>query len=103
MVVIVDVIFGLSFAPGEIVSFEFHAFADGEGRNADTAEAEVIGAVVMTRFWVGIGANGEIIFFRELLDGGIESGALGTTDFHFFGNANWAESVVVQIEDGLDG
>ncbi len=42
VVVVGDVVLGLFFAPGEVVSTIFHAFADREGGNAHARKAEMV-------------------------------------------------------------
>src|SRR5450755_4450357 len=94
----VDVVSRLRAAPGLIMAFEFQTFADGKRRDAHAREAEMIGAVVMSRFGLGVGANGQTEFFSGLLYRGVERGALRAGDFYFLGIANGGDRVVVQIE-----
>ena len=49
----------------------------GKRRDADLAEAEMIGAVVMALLRLGIGCNRQIHRFGDLLGGRIERRALG--------------------------
>src|SRR5207253_5034140 len=63
VVAVVDVVFGLSFAPGGVVPFEFEALADGEGRDADVGQAEMIGAIIVAGFGARVGSNGEAEVF----------------------------------------
>src|SRR5882762_3476022 len=84
MIVMIDIILRLRFAPGSVVALEFQPFVDGERRNSDAGQAEMIRAVVMSRLRPRVGADGEAKFFRGSLHHRIERGALGPTHFRLF-------------------
>ena len=63
----------------------------------------MIGAVIVAGFGAGIGADRQLEFLRGFFHGGIESGALRAAHFHFFGNADGRQVVIVQIENRLGG
>src|SRR5712672_2670546 len=42
MIMMIDIILRLRFAPGSIMAFEFQPFVDGERRNAHAGQAEMI-------------------------------------------------------------
>ena len=63
MVVVLNVVLILGESPGFVVTFEFDPLVDGKGGNADTRQAEVVGAVVVAGFGMSIGTNGEVKFF----------------------------------------
>src|SRR6266853_1618388 len=81
MVVLVGVLLGLLHAPIGAVAFVLHAFVDGERRNTYAREAEVVRAIEVSSFRMGVGANSETKFFRHGFNRRIESCALGAGDF----------------------
>src|SRR5258705_10153548 len=103
VVVVLDVIFGLRFAPSQVVAFEFQAFADGKSRDADAAKAEMVGTVVVARFRMRVGLDCQLEIFGDLFDFWIKRSAFRTADFHFFGNTDGRERIVIQIDNRLYG
>src|SRR5271163_2640718 len=93
----------LGNAPGFIVTLELHAFVDGEGRNADARETEVVGAVVMSCFGTGVGTKLKAKVLRGSLNCGIERGALGARDLDFLGGAERHDVIEVKVEGNFAG
>src|SRR5882724_1811147 len=85
------------------MAFELEAFADRESRNADAAQAEVVGAVIVPRLWMRVGLYGEVELFSDFFHFRIKRRSLRAADFHFFGNTDGRKRVVIQINDRLRG
>src|SRR5258705_7728632 len=47
VIVMIDIILRLRFAPSSVVAFEFQPFVDRERRNAHAGETEVVSAVII--------------------------------------------------------
>jgi len=87
MVVMGSVIFVLRQAPGLVVAFELYSFVNRKGRNSYAREAEVIGAVIVSGFGMGVRTDFETEILRRRLYGGIKRCSLGPGNLHFFGCA----------------
>src|SRR5712691_4158567 len=59
VIAMIDVIFRLRLAPRGVVALILQSFADGKRRNAHARQAEMIRAVVMSRFRMGVRPNRE--------------------------------------------
>src|SRR5450631_2085 len=94
----IDVVFGLGFAPSFVMAFEFQALGNRKRRNADAGETKMVRTIVVAGFGMGIGADGLIEKFGHGLDDRIEGGALCARDFDFFRFANRGQPIVIQIE-----
>ena len=79
------------------------AFVDGERRHAGAREAEVVGAVVMSRAGLRVGHDLEAEVLGGAFDRGIERGALSARNVHFFGHAQRRNVIVVQVEGDFLG
>src|SRR5882762_2308671 len=95
MIVMIDIVLRLRFAPGSVVALEFQTFVDGERRNADAGQAEMIRTVVMSRLRPRVGADRETKFVCGALHHGIKSGALGPAHFRFFRITDGRKAVVI--------
>ena len=78
VVVLLVVFVVLLQAPGFVMALILQAFVDGERRNPDAGETEVIGTIVVTGFRMSIRTNSEAEIFRRGLYGAVERRALGT-------------------------
>ena len=104
VVTVGDVVVLFGEAPGGVVAFVERACADGEGGHSGAGHGEVVGAVVVAGFGVGVGDDGEVEAVGGGLDGGIEAGALGAGDGGFEGlTAEGLDVVVVEVEGDLAG
>ena len=101
VVTVLDVVLRLRLPPRDVVVFVFHAFVDGERGNADAAEAEMVGAVIVAGFGSRVRPNRQIELLRGFFHRRIEGGSLRADDFHFLGNTDGRQIVIVQIENRL--
>ena len=103
VIVVVGEVLVLLLAPGVIVAFVEVAGFDGEGRDADAGEREVVGAVVAAGGGFGVRDDGEVEALRRGLDCWKECRPLRSVDIHLEGGADGEEHVVVDIEGDLAG
>ena len=76
VIVLLGVFVRLLHSPRRIVAFVLHAFIDRKRGNAHTGQAEVIGAIVVSRLGMRIGTNRQTKFLGQRLHRGIKSCAL---------------------------
>src|SRR5208283_1882744 len=93
-----DEFLGLVQTPLGSVALVLDALVDGERRHSGAREAEVVGAVIMSRAGLRIGHDLEAEVLRGAFDCGIKRGALSACDVDFFRHAERRNVVVVQIE-----
>ena len=82
---------------------ELGGVLDGESGDAGVREREMVGAEVVALLGLGVGLDGQVEAFGDLLRHGPDVGALGAGDDHVLGAAPGIEGIVVQVEGGLGG
>ena len=76
VIVLLGVFIGLLHSPGRIVPLVLDAFIDRKRGNAHAGQAEMIGAIIVSRLGMRIGTNRQAKFLGQRLHRGIKSGAL---------------------------
>ncbi len=84
--------------PSRIVALVFHALVHRERRYPDARQAEMVRAVIVTRFGSRIGADRQPEVLGSSLHDGKEVGALRAGHFRFLRRSQRRDIVEVQIE-----
>src|SRR5713226_1361977 len=70
VIMMIDVIFRLGLAPRGVVALILKSLDEGKGGHTDARQAEMIGAVVMSRFRMGVRSNRQSELLRDGFDHG---------------------------------
>src|SRR4051794_32144202 len=101
MVAVRVVVEVLLFSPIRRVAGVLSALVDGEGRDADAGQTEMVGTVVVPGHGVRIRLQGQAKLLRRCLHLRIEGGAIGASELHRYGIADRQQHVIVEIERDL--
>src|SRR5271165_602478 len=103
VVMVRDIVFRLSLAPRQIVSFELHSFADRKRWDAHARQAEVVRAVIVSCLGMRIGLDGQPVILGDFFDCRVKGSPFRAAHLYLLWYTDWPQRVIVQIEDGLCG
>src|SRR5579862_7460182 len=98
MVPVLYIVLLFGFSPGQIMAFEERSFIHAERRYAYARQAEVVRTIVVSRFRVIIGLDGQIEILRDLLHQRIDAGSLRSGNNQLLRLTFRSDVIIIQVK-----